>query len=224
MIAPNARRLVSLGLLLALSACAAPVPRGAPSAPPAAAHPEPSPPPAPRPAAPAAPRPDPSALTSEEMGRLQELLAAAERVRVVYGPPCAGSRCAPAVVIVEGLEPVAVWDPARFRIGLQRRALAPGVEPRPALAHELAHWLLGHTEASCGARATECEGAANAEAVQILTVGWGLTHENAVSLMYASLSGALHRSQPMRGHDTACRELAEFASTFGRPSPSCPER
>jgi hypothetical protein len=97
------------------------------------------------------PRPDPSALTSDEMGRLRELLAAAERVRVVYGPLCAGSRCAPAVVIVEGLEPVAIWDPARFRIGLQRRALAPGVEPRPALAHELAH---------------ECEMAAKAEVVR----------------------------------------------------------
>jgi hypothetical protein len=61
----------------------------------------------------------------------------------------------------------------------------------------------------------------NAEAVRVLTVGWELAREDAVSLMYASLSGAL-RGQPMRGHDTACRELAEFARTFGRPSPACP--
>jgi hypothetical protein len=123
-------------------------------------------------------------------------------VRIVYGPPCAGSR-----VIVEGLEPVAIWDPARFRIGLQRRALAPGVEPRPALAHELAH---------------EREMATNAEAVRSSRSDGGSRTRR--GLMYASLSGAVHRIQPMRGHDTACPELAEFASTFGRASPLCRER
>lgn len=213
---------LALGLLLALSGCAAAVQKSAIPAPPAAPASEPGRPPAAEPAPPTVPRPDPSALTPDEMGRLRGLLAAAERVRVVYGPPCVGPRCAPAIVIVEGLEPVAIWDPGGFRIGLQRRALAADVEPRPALAHELAHWLLGHTEASCAARAFECEMEANAEAVRVLTVGWELAREDAVSLMYASLSGALRRGQPMRGHDTACRELAEFARTFGRPSPACP--
>src|SRR6266849_5813445 len=39
------------------------------------------------------------------------------------------------------------------------------------MARELVHWLLG---ANCPGRAFECERAANAEAVRVLTVGWGL--------------------------------------------------
>ena len=209
-------------MLLTLSGCATPVQESpGPAATPAPA-PEPGPPPTPGPGPPAPPRPDPSALTPEEIGRLQGLLAAAQRVRAVYGPGCVGPRCAPDLVIVEGLAPVAIWDAAGFRIGLQRRALAAGMEPRPALAHELAHWLLGHTDANCAARAFECETAANAEAVRVLTVGWALAREDVVSLMYASLAGGLRRGRPMRGHDAACQEVAEFALRFGRPPPSCP--
>jgi hypothetical protein len=127
----------------------------------------------------------------------------------------------PDLVVVEGIESVAIWDAARFRIGVQRRALAAGVEPRPALAPELAHWLLGHTDAGCAARSFECETAANAEGVRVLTVGWALAHEEAISLMHASLSAGLRRGRPMRGHD-ACRELVEFARAFGRLPPTCP--
>jgi hypothetical protein len=127
----------------------------------------------------------------------------------------------PDLVVVEGLESVAIWDAAHFRIGVQRRALVAGVEPRPALAHELAHWLLGHTDDGCAGRSFECETAANAEGVRVLTVGWALAREEATSLMYASLGAGLRRGRSMRGHD-ACRELAEFARAFGRLPPACP--
>ena len=209
------RRPIALSLLLALAGCAAPV-REQPG--PRLAASESVPEPAPAPPA----RPAPSALTPEELGRLQALRAATERVRTAYGLPCAGTRCAPELVVVGGLEPVALWDAARYRIGLQRRALAGGVEPRPALAHELGHWVLGHTDATCAGRAFECETAANAEAVPILVIGWAVAREDAVSLTYASLTAGLRRGRSMRGHEAACEEVAVFARSFGRPPPPCP--
>jgi hypothetical protein len=128
----------------------------------------------------------------------------------------------PVLIVVEGLEPVALWDAARFRIGLRRRALAAGVEPRPALAHELAHWVLGHTDAGCAGRGFECETAANAEAVRVLVAGWTMPPEEAVTFMYTSLTAGLRRGRPLRGHEAPCEEVAEFARAFGRPPPACP--
>jgi len=163
----------------------------------------------------------PAALTAAEIARLTELSGVAERVRVAYGAGCLTPPCVPRLVVAEELPAVAVWDGPGFRLWLQRRALVPGAEPRPAVAHELSHWLLGHTEQECATRSFECETAANAEAVQVLIAGWGMTREEAVSLMYASLVAGLNRSQPLRGHDTPCRELTVFAQAFSRPSPSC---
>ena len=206
-------RPIALCLLLVVAGCVAPL-RESPGPQVAASEPVPEPTPPSRPA--------PSPLTPEELGRARGLLTAAERVRAAYPPACAGARCLPDLVIVEGLEPVALWDAARFRIGLQRRALAGTAEPRPALAHELGHWVLGHTDAGCAERAFECETAANAEAVRILVIGWDLAHEDAVSLMYASLTAGLRRGRAMRGHEAPCEEVAIFARSFGRPPPPCP--
>jgi hypothetical protein len=160
-------------------------------------------------------------LTPVEATRLEELQAAAERVRVAYGAGCLAKPCAPGFLIRDALEAVAIWDGPAFRIWLVRRALAPGFEPRPAVAHELGHWLLGHTSHACATRMFECETAANAEAVRILTTGWAMSHEEAVSLMYASLLAGLRRGTHARGHENPCRELALFAETFERPLPPC---
>src|SRR6266851_4246258 len=65
------------------------------------------------------------------------------------------------------------------------------------------------------------EAAANAEAVRVLVVGWAVNREEAISLMYASLMAGLHRTEPLPGHDTPCRELSVFAQTFNRPQPPC---
>lgn len=163
----------------------------------------------------------PSALTPAEIARLTELSEVAERVRLAYGAGCVARPCVPRLVVAEELQAVAVWDGPGFRIWLQRRALGPGVEPRPAVAHEMSHWLLGHTEQDCATKPFECETAANAEAVQVLITGWALTREEAISLIYASLMAGLNRSQPLRGHDTPCREVAVFAQAFNRPLPAC---
>ena len=163
----------------------------------------------------------PAALTSAEIARLTELSEAAERARVAYGAGCLTRPCVPRLVVAEELPAVAIWDGPAFRMWLQRRALGPGVEPRPAVAHELSHWLLGHTEQECATRPFECETAANAEAVQVLMAGWAMTQEEAISLMYASLLAGLNRSQPLRGHDVPCREIMVFAQAFNRPPPPC---
>ncbi len=163
----------------------------------------------------------PTALTPAEIARLTELSEVAERVRVAYGAGCLAKPCMPRLVVAEELPAVAIWDGPAFSIWLQRRALGPGVEARPAVAHELSHWLLGHTDQECATRPFECETAANAEAVQVLITGWALAREEAVSLMYASLMASLNRSQSLRGHDAPCREVAVFAQTFNRPLPPC---
>jgi hypothetical protein len=160
-------------------------------------------------------------LTPDESVRLEELRGAAERVRVAYGHGCIVKHCAPDFLIMDNLEAVAIWDASAVRIRLLRRALAADVEPRPAIAHELGHWLLGHTDQNCAGRAFECETAANAEAVRVLVAGWAVSHEEAVSLMYASLMGGLGRGRSLRGHDEVCREVAAFAQTFNRPLPPC---
>jgi hypothetical protein len=163
-------------------------------------------------------------LSPDESARLAELEAVAERVRVAYGAGCVTRPCAPEFAIANNLEAVAMWDGPAFRVWLQRRALAPGVEPRPAVAHELSHWLLGHTRQDCAARMFDCETAANAEAVRVLVTGWGVTTEEAVSLMYRSLVGALRRGNPPPGHDDPCEEVLAFAERFARPPPDCTPR
>jgi hypothetical protein len=67
----------------------------------------------------------------------------------------------------------------------------------------------------------DCETAANAEAVRVLTVGWNMPPEEAVSLIYASLLGGLRRGKPTRGHDAPCEEVQVFAKRFARPPPPC---
>jgi len=67
----------------------------------------------------------------------------------------------------------------------------------------------------------QCETAANAEAVRVLAVGWGMTSEEAVSLVYGSLLAGLRRGNPPRGHDAPCEEVQVFAKRFARPPPPC---
>ena len=168
-------------------------------------------------------RPRPS-LTPAEAARLQDLQAAAERVRLAYGAGCLAQPCTPGFLIRDNLEAVAIWDGPAFRIWLVRRALAAGAEPRPAVAHELSHWLLGHTAQECTVRAFDCETAADAEAVRILVVGWGVSEAEAVSLVYNSLLAGLRDGRHVRGHDDPCREATVFAQTFNQPPPACPVR
>jgi hypothetical protein len=194
--ASKALALVVAGVAMAMAACAGPV------------H---------------GPGPDRS-LTSAEVARLEALKEATERVRLAYGAGCLAKPCIPRFAISEELEAPAMWDGPSFRVWLQRRALAPGAEPRPALAHELSHWLLGHTQLWCRASLFDCETAANAESVHVLVVGWGLTHDQAVSLVYAALLGGLKRNVAVRGHERPCEEVAAFARAFNRPEPPCAER
>jgi len=163
----------------------------------------------------------PLTLTPDEAVRLEALRDASERVRAAYGRRCTQDPCVPSLLPKDTLEAVAIWDASLFRIRLHRRALAAGVDPRPAFAHELSHWLLGHTGINCLGQALECETAANAEAVQVLVAGWALPHEDAVSLMYNSLASGLRRDRPLRGHDALCQEVAAFARRFNRPLPAC---
>ena len=163
----------------------------------------------------------PLTLTPDEAVRLEALRDASERVRAAYGRRCTQDPCVPMLLPRDTLEAVAIWDAALFRIRLHRRALAAGVDARPAFAHELSHWLLGHTGVNCLGQALECETAANAEAVRVLRAGWALSQDEAVALMYNSLLSGLRRERSLRGHETFCTEVTMFARTFNLVLPSC---
>jgi hypothetical protein len=135
--------------------------------------------------------------------RLFEARAALERVRVSY------NRAAPPEIRVRVMRRPGdgVGGYANGVIYMDSSLLEPAIDYRPVVAHETAHWLRGDAgDAKCPGHMTDCEHAANVLGVQVLERGWGLSRDEAATLMCAQLTQDVadtksRRSRTPRGHD-----------------------
>lgn len=164
-----------------------------------------------------------------ERARVDEYEKAAERVlksREIAGrPPTVQVGSDPA--LVNAGHPAAYYQ-ARVRLAgkgrpgaivINRPVLADDYIAQAVLSHELAHFVLGHTDDRCRVRQHECEVEAYVGSVELLMTGWGLSYADAVRLQYAYLKSvvlAVQRGDATvaHGHVDACRELQEFSVRF----------
>lgn len=86
----------------------------------------------------------------------------------------------------------------------------------PAVAHEVAHDVLRHTEATCPPhRRPACEQEANALGVHLLVRGLGMAELEAMTRMYELLRAALHSDQTdWPGHAPPCDEIRDLLGRF----------
>jgi hypothetical protein len=176
-----------------------------------------------------------SPYSDAERARLDEYEKAAERVmksREIAGrPPVVGIGSDPA--LENAGHPAAYYErSARLAnagrpgtIVVNRSALADDYIAQAVLSHELAHFVLGHTEEGCRERRHDCEVEAYVTSVELLMTGWGHSYADAVRLQYAYLKSvvlAVQRGEATvaRGHVDPCRELQEFSTRF-QASASC---
>jgi len=111
------------------------------------------------------------------------------------------------------------------RILINRAAVADDYIAQAVLSHELAHFVLGHVDGRCQTRRHECEVEAHVASVELLMTGWDLEYSEAVRLQYAYLKSvvlAVRREEggPPGGAGDPCRELEEFAARF-KTSAAC---
>ena len=173
--------------------------------------------------------------TEPEQARIDAYEHAAEQVLESRGM----KGLAPAVRI--GTEPALAGagrpvgyytDRARFGDGgrpgsivVNRAAVADDYIAQAVLSQELAHYVLGHVDASCRDRHLECEIEARIASVELLMTGWGLEYSEAIRLQYAYLKSVVLAAQrgevpAAPGRTDPCRELQEFAARF-KASASC---
>ena len=164
-----------------------------------------------------------------ERARVDEYERAAERVlisREIAGrPPSVQVGSDPA--LVNAGHPAAYYQrrTALASIGrpgaivVNRPVLAEDYIAQAVLSHELAHFVLDHTDERCRDRQHECEVEAYVASVELLMTGWGHSYADAVRLQYAYLKSvvlAVQRGDATvaRGHVDPCRELQEFSARF----------
>ena len=164
-----------------------------------------------------------------EQARIDEYEKAAQRVlksREIEGRP-PGVRVGSDPVLVNAGHPTAYYQ-SRAGLGdvgrpgtivVNRPVLADDYIAQAVLSHELAHFVLGHTEVRCRDRQHECEVEAYVASVEILMTGWGQSYADAVRLQYAYLKSvvlAIQRGEATvaRGHVDPCRELQDFSARF----------
>jgi len=170
-----------------------------------------------------------------EQARLDEYEKAAERVLKSRGidglPPVVRTGSDPTLQTAG--HPAAYYEP-RVRLAdmgrpgtivINRSVLADDYIAQAVLSHELAHFVLGHTEQRCRDRQHECEVEAYVGSVELLMTGWGQSYDDAVRLQYAYLKSVLLAVQRgeatvARGHVDPCRELQEFSARF-KTSATC---
>ena len=167
--------------------------------------------------------------SSAEQARIDEYEKAAERVlasREIAGrPPSVEVGSDPA--LVGAGHPAAYYRRRAGSTGLgrpgvivvNRPVLADDYIAQAVLSHELAHFVLGHTDDRCQDRQHECEVEAYVGSVELLMTGWGHSYADAVRLQYAYLKSvvlAVQRGEATvaRGHVDPCRELQEFSARF----------
>jgi hypothetical protein len=164
-----------------------------------------------------------------ERTRLDEYDRAAERVmksRELTGrPPMVRTGTDPALETAG--HPAAYYERSARQaaagrpgtIVVNRSALADDYIAQSVLSHELAHFVLGHTEEGCRERQHDCEVEAYVASVELLMTGWGHGYADAVRLQYAYLKSvvlAVQRGEATvaRGHGDPCRELQDFSTRF----------
>jgi hypothetical protein len=164
-----------------------------------------------------------------EQARLDEYEQAAGRIlksREIGGrPPIVHVGSDPA--LVNAGHPAAYYRPRAAladlgrpgTIVINRSVLADDYIAQAVLSHELAHFVLGHTDDRCRDRQHECEVEAYVGSVELLMTGWGHSYADAVRLQYAYLKSvvlAVQRGEATvaRGHIDPCRELQEFSTRF----------
>jgi predicted SprT family Zn-dependent metalloprotease len=164
-----------------------------------------------------------------EQARVDEYEKAAERVlksREIAGrPPAVHVGSDPA--LMNAGHPAAYYQRRTTLAGIgrpgaivvNRPALADDYVAQAVLSHELAHFVLGHTDDRCRDRQHECEVEAYVASVELLMTGWGHSYADAVRLQYAYLNSvvlAVQRGDATvaRGHVDPCRELQEFSARF----------
>ena len=169
-----------------------------------------------------------SSYSSDEQARVEEYETAAQRVLASRE---IGGR-APTVEIGSDPALVNAGHPAGYyrrgpgsgaaqpgTIVVNRLVLADDYIAQAVLSHELAHFVLGHTDYGCRDRQHECEVEAYVGSVELLMTGWGHSYSDAVRLQYAYLKSvvlAVQRGEATlaRGHVDPCRELQEFSARF----------
>jgi hypothetical protein len=159
---------------------------------------------------------------------VEDLKPAVERVVNVEEyrrHPCLWGRCRPFIpeIMVSGeLDVMAGFSHSRNVIVVSRQLLErPQWLQRAVLAHELGHRVRWNGSL-CHKDRLACEIGANAEAVRILEVGWGISHAEAVEQVYWTL--VLSSLSPPRvdteGAHDALAELAAFRKPFGCSDPT----
>jgi hypothetical protein len=164
-----------------------------------------------------------------ERARVDEYERAAERVltsREIAGrPPSVQVGSDPA--LVNAGHPAAYYQRRATLVDLgrpgaivvNRPVLAEDYIAQAVLSHELAHFVLGHTDERCRDRQHDCEVEAYVTSVELLMTGWGHRYADAVRLQYAYLKSvvlAVQRGDATvaPGHVDPCRELQEFSTRF----------
>jgi predicted SprT family Zn-dependent metalloprotease len=164
-----------------------------------------------------------------ERARLDEYEKAADRIlksREIAGrPPAVRVGSDPALVTAG--HPSAYYERRTSladvgrpgTIVVNRSALADDYIAQAVLSHELAHFVLGHTDERCRDQQHDCEVEAYVGSVELLMTGWGHSYADAVRLQYAYLKSvvlAVQRGEATvaRGHVDPCRELQEFSARF----------
>ena len=170
-----------------------------------------------------------------EQARVDEYEKAAERVlksREIAGrPPAVHVGSDPA--LMNAGHPAAYYQRRTALTGIgrpgaivvNRPVLADDYVAQAVLSHELAHFVLGHTDDRCRDRQHECEVEAYVASVELLMTGWGLEYSDAIRLQYAYLKSVVLAAQRgdvavAPGKSDPCRELQEFATRF-KASASC---
>jgi hypothetical protein len=157
-------------------------------------------------------------LTPPQRESLAEVRALAEETARVYGRP--------PIHLLVSHDPHA--PPGSYRRGFFAVSSQVLTSPfRDAIvAHELAHYVLGHEEPLHGATSEELERDyqqreldANAKAVEILTRVGGMTEVRAIKTIYNYLLGirwALERYPrlDLRGHKPPCEEIKDLLGRF----------
>jgi hypothetical protein len=159
-----------------------------------------------------------AALTPPQRQSLAEVRALAEATARVYGRP-------PIHLFVSHAPDAPPGSYRRGFFSVSTQVLASTFRDA-IVAHELAHYVLGHEEALRGATSVELERDyqqreldANAKGVEILMRVAGMSEARALRTMYSYLLGvqwALERSPHLnlRGHKPPCEEIADLLSRF----------
>lgn len=175
--------------------------------------------------------------TSEEQAVLDDYQRAGERIIGRMQPSLKGKQLANAVPNIRVADDFSIWTmkhPAAYiqkarglmnerypaTIYLDRKVLAYPLKARAVLAHELGHYVSGHTSyaQACVGRAAICEAESNVMAPTLLHEGWGMTWPDSVNLIYAYLIAGVRAPTPAGGwpvgHESPCGHVRTFAANF----------